>query len=210
MPATSTETSVWSMRFPHHQTDYPSESWRDVRAEEIALVDPSGHLLAESFTEPTVELPMHLSFYRARSDVSAIVHSHAEDSQVFAAAERDIPTCTIDAYTRLGFGPVRCGAFGVVASEELGLRTVAALGETAKAALMARHGAVAVGVDLADALFTATVLEKAARQALRLLVAGIQPPRLTLSDIFGEATARGIQDGTIVLDTQTVTVQRLT
>ncbi len=187
----------------------PIRSWKDVRPEDVAVVDATGAPVEGSFTEPTVELPMHLSIYAARPEVCAIVHTHAEDSQVFAAAERDIPTTTIDSYTRVGFGPIRCGVFGVVASAELGDNTVVALGEHGKAALMARHGAVAVGFDIADALFTATVIEKAARQAMKVTALGANPEQLTLSHIFDSELASDIKAGRVLLDTQTVTIQRL-
>lgn len=187
----------------------PIRSWKDVRPEDVAVVDPDGNTLPESLTEPTVELPMHLAIYAARSDVNAIVHTHAEDSQVFAAAEKDIPTATIDSYTRVGFGPIRCGKFGVVASKELGDNMVAVLADGSKAALMARHGAVALGPDLADALFTATVIEKAARQAMKVASLGVTPEQLSLYHIFDHDLARDIEEGRVHLDTQTVTIQRL-
>jgi ribulose-5-phosphate 4-epimerase/fuculose-1-phosphate aldolase len=187
----------------------PIRTWKEVRPEDVSVVRPDGAAVDGSFTEPTVELPMHLSIYEARADVNAIVHSHAEDSQVFAAAQRDIPTATIDSYTRAGFGPIRCGAFGVVASAALGENMVAALGERGKAALMARHGAVALGVDLDDALFTSTVVEKAARQAMKVIALGREPEQLTLFHIFDAELARDIESGRVLLDTQTVTIQRL-
>jgi ribulose-5-phosphate 4-epimerase/fuculose-1-phosphate aldolase len=187
----------------------PIRSWKDVRPEDVAVTDAAGVRIEGSMTEPTVELPMHMSIYAARPEVNAIVHSHAEDSQVFAALERDIPTYTIDSYTRAGFGAIRCGAFGVVASTELGDNMVEALGEHGKTALLARHGAVAVGEDLDDALFTATVIEKAARQAQRILAIGEPPTQLTLHHIFDNELADAILAGEVQLDTQTVTVQRL-
>jgi ribulose-5-phosphate 4-epimerase/fuculose-1-phosphate aldolase len=187
----------------------PIRSWKDVRPEDVAVVDPDGNTLPESLTEPTVELPMHLAIYAARPDANAIVHTHAEDSQVFAAAEKDIPTATIDSYTRVGFGPIRCGKFGVVASKELGDNMVAVLADGSKAALMARHGAVALGPDLADALFTATVIEKAARQAMKVAALGAIPEQLSLYHIFDQDLARDIEEGRVHLDTQTVTIQRL-
>ncbi|WP_441959973.1 class II aldolase/adducin family protein [Mycolicibacterium houstonense] len=187
----------------------PIRSWKDVRPEDVAVVDPEGNTLPGSLTEPTVELPMHLAIYAARPDVNAIVHTHAEDSQVFAAAERDIPTATIDSYTRVGFGPIRCGRFGVVASKALGDNMVEVLAGGSKAALMARHGAVALGPDLADALFTATVIEKAARQAMKVASLGATPEQLTLHHIFDGELARDIEAGRVHLDTQTVTIQRL-
>ncbi|HET7740015.1 MAG TPA: class II aldolase/adducin family protein [Mycobacterium sp.] len=194
---------------PSPSARLPIRTWKDVRYEDIAIVDEHGNLQPESMTDPTVELPMHLSIYRARPEVNAIVHTHAEDSQVFAAAERDIPTATIDSYTRAGFGPIRCGKFGIVASDELGANMVAALGAQSKAALMSRHGAVALGVDIADALFTATVIEKAARQAMKVIALGHEPEQLTLYHIFDRETAGDIEAGRVHLDTQTVTVQQL-
>lgn len=187
----------------------PIRSWKDVRPEDVSVVDPSGKTVKGALTEPTVELPMHLSIYAAREDVHAIVHSHAEDSQVFAAAGLDIPTCTIDTYTRIGFGSIVCGKFGVVASVELGQNMVEALGSQRKAALMSRHGAVALGEDLTDALFTATVIEKAARQALKIMSLGEKPEQLTLRHIFDEQTAHDIEQGRVHLDTQSVTIRRL-
>jgi L-fuculose-phosphate aldolase len=194
---------------PSPSARLPIRTWKDVRYEDIAIVDEHGNLQPESMTDPTVELPMHLSIYRARPEVNAIVHTHAEDSQVFAAAERDIPTATIDSYTRAGFGPIRCGKFGIVASVELGDNMVTALGAQSKAALMSRHGAVALGVDLADALFTATVIEKAARQAMKVIALGHKPEQLTLYHILDREMAGDIEAGRVHLNTQTVTVQQL-
>jgi L-fuculose-phosphate aldolase len=74
---------------------------------------------------------------------------------------------------------------------------------------MARHGAVALGEDLEDALFTATVIEKAARQAMKIISVGGTPEQLTLYHIFDQEVARDIEEGRLILHTQTVTVQRL-
>jgi L-fuculose-phosphate aldolase len=141
--------------------------------------------------------------------VNAIVDSHSEDSQVLAAQERSIPTATISSYTRAGFGPIICGEFGVVATEQLEQSMVVGLGDTRKTALMARHGAVAVSEELEDALFTAIVIEKAAIRAMKIISTGGVPEQLTLSHIFDEETARNIEEERVILHTQTVSVQRL-
>jgi ribulose-5-phosphate 4-epimerase/fuculose-1-phosphate aldolase len=142
-------------------------SWKEVRPEDVAVITLDGERVAGSLTNPSVELPMHLSAHVARDDVNVIVHSHAEDSQIYAAIEQGIPTCTIDSYTRAGFGPIKCGKFGAVASKERDENTVEVLSKNCEAALMAEHGAIVVGSDMDDALFTAAVIEKAARQALQ-------------------------------------------
>lgn len=181
-------------------------SWRDIRPEDVAIIEPNGQLVDGSFTSPTVEIPMHLRIYEARPEVSAIVHSHGEWSQVFAAIGRDIPTSTIDTFVHCGFGPIRCGRFGLVASEELAINMVEALGSTGLAALMACHGAVSLGVDLDQAMLVARTVERAARQALFAFQIGT-PEQLTMAHVMAdEQLAARVASGEVRLNTQTLQV----
>ena len=181
-------------------------SWSDIRPEDVAVIDPAGQVVGGSFTQPTVEIPMHLRIYEARPEVSAIVHSHGEWSQVFAATGRDIPTSTIDTFVHCGFGPIRCGRFGMVASEHLAANMVEALGPTARAALMACHGAVSVGLDLDEAMLVARTVERAARQALFAYQIG-EPEQLTLAHVIAdEGLAARVAAGEVRLNTQTLQV----
>jgi L-fuculose-phosphate aldolase len=112
---------------------------------------------------PSRELPMHLAIYRARPDVGAIVHTHSVHATAWSflgepleptleeCAYYDIPAIATSA-------PARAG------SEELAARAVAALGSS-RAALLGRHGVVAVGATPADALTIALVVERQAHVA---------------------------------------------
>jgi L-fuculose-phosphate aldolase len=189
---------------PRPCEDLPIRSWTDIRPEDVAVLSPDGKLMEGSTQRPTVEIPMHLRLYEARLDANAIVHSHGEWSQVFAAVGRDIPTSTIDTYSHLGFSPVRCGRFGMVASEELAVNMVEVIGKTAKAALMACHGAVCLGSDLDESMWVACVVERAARQALFAYQIG-QPKQLGVEQVIAdEALAARVETGEVHLRTETL------
>lgn len=181
-------------------------SWKDIRPEDVAVIDPAGQVVEGSHTQPTVEIPMHLRIYEARPEVCALVHSHGEWSQVFAATGRDIPTCTIDTFAHCGFGPIRCGKFGLVGSEELAVNMVEALGSTGMAALMACHGAASLGSDLDEAMHVARTVERAARQAIFAYQIG-EPQQLTLAHVIAdEELAARVARGEVRLNTQTLQI----
>ena len=110
-----------------------------LRAEEVALVTATGELVEGR--EPTVELPLHLAVYAARSDVGAVVHTHSP-----CATER----------------PAVPLAEGESGTPGLGAAVVAAAGD-GHAVVMRNHGPVCFGHDLAEALERALALEESAR-----------------------------------------------
>jgi L-fuculose-phosphate aldolase len=140
-------------------------NWGMIKAEHIVVIDHEGKLVDDSDLLPTVEAPMHLSIYRARPDVNAIVHSHAVWSSTFAVTGRNIPVILSEQSLRLG-GEVICAAYGKVGSEEIARNIVAALGTNKMAALMQNHGAVAVGINFEEAFINSDFLEKGAKVAL--------------------------------------------
>jgi L-fuculose-phosphate aldolase len=56
-----------------------------LKPEDIVKVDPSGKVL-EGALKPTSELSCHLSIYKVREDVNAVVHAHPPVSTGFACA----------------------------------------------------------------------------------------------------------------------------
>lgn len=112
---------------------------------------------------PSSEWRMHMAIYRAREDVRAVVHTH---SPYATAASFGKALSVVHAEGKLLFGEVvpvsRHAPPGTWALAEAVAR---ALGE-GKAVLIARHGAVAVGSTLTEALFLAEKLEEVAQIAL--------------------------------------------
>lgn len=57
---------------------------------DLVIVDPDG-MVSKGECRPSSEIFMHLGIYRARSDVSAVVHAHPPHATAYAISETTIP-----------------------------------------------------------------------------------------------------------------------
>jgi L-fuculose-phosphate aldolase len=172
---------------PRPHPDRPFANWSEVGPDYVVVVDKEGRTLLENDIEPTVELETHIGIYDARPEVMAIVHSHGEWSQIFSIMRWDIPTYTSETFLVGGLGPIKCAPSGGVATHEVALEAVKAIGTRSKAALLPSHGAVCVGKNFEEAFHAAEMVERAARQAtfIRLLGGATQ---MVLSDLMSPAS----------------------
>ena len=175
---------------PQPSEKQPIKNWSHVGPDDIAVIDLDGGVVGNQENFPTVEAPMHLTIYKARPDVNAIVHSHGEWSQIFAGVRKDIPSFVMDTFHYCG-GDIKCAEFGRVASEVLAVNIVKALGKYGKAALMAGHGAACLGKDMDEAFFVAEVVERSARQAIMAKLIGEIVP-FNILDMIDEETIRTV------------------
>lgn len=113
---------------------------------------------------PTTEKRFHSAIYRARPEVNAVIHTHAEYCGVFAAAHRPLPASTPE-QLRLFGGDVRCAAHALPSTARLTRFALAAL-DGRSACLLANHGAICIGSSLAAAFAVCGAAEAAARTAL--------------------------------------------
>ncbi|HET6508141.1 MAG TPA: class II aldolase/adducin family protein [Baekduia sp.] len=115
-------------------------------------VDP-GHARP---TRPSSETPLHRLVYAAAPDAVAIVHTHSHFATALSALVDELPAVH---YVASAFGgPVRVAPYATYGSDALAEAVAAALdGRTA--ALMANHGAVALGRSAAHAVEQAQQLE---------------------------------------------------
>jgi L-fuculose-phosphate aldolase len=104
---------------------------------------------------PSSDVTIHRAIYAARPDVSAVIHAHVPVAMALSAAgEMPDPAAlpeTALLLPRLPFVP-----FGTPGSRDLARRIAAALAEPPEphpgAAILERHGAVAVGATIDQAL----------------------------------------------------------
>jgi L-fuculose-phosphate aldolase len=126
---------------------------------------------------PTSDLAIHLAIYAARTDFGAVAHAHLPASMALTlAGEVPDPAALPETAHLLPRLPYLTQ--GVMGSQELADRIAAALSEPPDplpgAVLLERHGAVAVGVDLAmavDRLELVEVLCRTWRDALAIRAA---------------------------------------
>lgn len=170
---------------PRPSIRQPICDWNQVGPDDVAVINMQGENVGDQNVPPTVEAPMHLRIYQERPDVYGIVHSHGDWSSAFAGVRENIPAVTLDALETIGVEEIKCAAYALIGSEELGDTVVKALGKKSIAALMANHGAVCVGYSLDDALLVAYLLEKLGMQVIFGKIIG-RPVPITWED-FGDA-----------------------
>ena len=139
----------------------------ELTAEQVAVVGLDGALL-DGDLAPSTELGLHLGIYR-RGDAGAVVHTHSPFATALACVIDELPVVH---YQMLGLGgPIRVAPYATFGTPELAALTLTAL-EDRSAALMANHGAIAVGPDLDTAMEQARLLEWACELYWRAAAVG--------------------------------------
>jgi ribulose-5-phosphate 4-epimerase/fuculose-1-phosphate aldolase len=145
-------------------------TWDEIRAGDVVRIDLDGRVLDGAWTvSPAIEL--HLALHRARDDVQVAVHNHPVWGTVWADLHEVPPV--LDQSSALVAGDVVLydtyeGTVNVRANAEA---VIAGLGD-ARMALLANHGVLVAGKDIAQAHHRCVVLEWRCRQAWRARVAG--------------------------------------
>lgn len=122
--------------------------------EDCPVVDLGGHLV-DGERQPSSETPMHLALYRS-TDAGAVVHTHSVFGAVVACTLTELPP--VHYYTVLLGGPVRVARYATYGTAELAANVREAIAGR-RAALLANHGGVTIGADLAEAFEAARLLE---------------------------------------------------
>lgn len=158
-----------------------------IREEDFIAIDFEGRPLAGDRTPP-MEFHLHAQIYVARPDVQAVVHTHPRWSTVLTTAGQAWQPVTMQAAV---LGPVATfPKTASINSAPLG-REVAQFLASAKAALMHRHGAVAVAASIPDAFVHAVYLEENAhRQYLALQIGTPQPLDAQECEVIGRNLSR--------------------
>lgn len=131
-----------------------------ITARDIVVMDLAGKLV-EGRLKPSTEQPLHRAIYTARADVGAIVHTHSAYATALAAARQPIPGVVEDLVQIVG-GLVAVAAYALPGSPQLGENVVRALAGR-NGVLLANHGALGVGAELAEALLICQIIEKSAQ-----------------------------------------------
>ena len=126
-----------------------------LQAEDVSVVDLNGNQVGGSLA-PTSEIELHMGVYR-RYDAGAVVHTHAPMATAIACVLKDELPCVHYQMLMLG-GAVKIAPYRTYGTEALAEAVLNAL-EGHTAALMANHGAIAYGQDMAAAVENMLLLE---------------------------------------------------
>lgn len=128
------------------------------------------------------EASMHLSIYRARPDILALVHTHSMYAMTFAVLGKSIPAIHY-MVAMLGDEQIPItSSYELYGTEALAKSAVAALEQRYYATLLKNHGMIAGGASLAEAFQRAVVVEEMAELYHHTLAVG-EPQNLSQSEM---------------------------
>lgn len=127
--------------------------------EHIVHLSLDGEVDEQQLT-PSSEWQMHADVYSGKPGVTAIVHCHSPYATILACARKPIPAMHYMVAAAGSYG-IPLADYATFGSKELSQANLAAL-STSMACLLANHGQLSVGFDLAGALKLAELVEEQA------------------------------------------------
>lgn len=145
-------------------------AYETLKPRDIVYVTGKGTLLDKKACKPSSEWRFHLAAYRARPDMNAVVHTHSLYAVVLASAHKPIPAFHYMVAVA-GGNDIPLVPYDTFGTQELAEHVGKGL-EKRNACLMANHGQIAIGKDLASALELAHEVEVLAEQYAKVLTLG--------------------------------------
>jgi L-ribulose-5-phosphate 4-epimerase len=175
--AASQSDLVWghaSIRDPEGRGAWMKASgwgFEEIDASRIVLVSHDGEVLVGDGRRH-IEYPIHTEVMRQRSDVGAVVHSHAAAAVAFASLDVPVRAISHDgAWFADPAIPVFRETGSLIRNAELGAALATAIGD-GPGCLIPHHGLVTVGTTPAEAVMRAVALERACHVQLLAMAAG--------------------------------------
>ena len=159
----------------------------ELELSDMVAVDLDGRHL-DGCRQATTELDLHLRVYRRRPDCGAVVHAHPPSATAFALAGEAIPEDVLPEITLL-MGSVPVVPYATTGTPSLGDAVEPYLAGR-EAVLLANHGALTWGADLAQARIRMESLEHGARILLAARTLG-RVTRLTREQLDALHRLRG-------------------
>jgi len=132
----------------------------EMLAEQVGELDLNGNII-ESKHKLSIETAMHLAIYKARPDVSAIVHAHPPYGTAYASSNKTLNS-KLTSEGRLVLGNIAFAKYALMGTQDLA-DLVANEAKNSNVILMENHGVIALGETLLEAFDKLEVLEFTAK-----------------------------------------------
>ncbi len=144
-----------------------------LRAEQLIETDLDGKAVSDEYA-PSSEIVLHLTAYREREDIMAVIHAHPTTAVACTLADISLADGTLpEVVTALGAIPT--ASYVTPGTREAG-EAICPFIRQFDALMLARHGSVTVGGTLQEAYSKLEMLEHAAQILFRAhLLGGGQP-----------------------------------
>jgi L-fuculose-phosphate aldolase len=149
-------------------TDKGSMRWN-----EVGIITITGENLTSEL-KPSIECEMHLSIYKKKMDVSAVVHAHPVFASAFTAMKCKIDT-NLTAEARAICGDPCFVPYALMGTKELASLVSESIANS-DILLLENHGILTTGSSLLQAFDKLEVLENAAKMTMIVEIMGKKKP----------------------------------
>jgi len=167
--------------------------YEDMAPADVPVVDFAGVAVAGA-RKPSSELGFHLALYQQRPDIRAVVHTHSVYATTMACLHWEIPA--VHYLVAFSGRKVPLAPYATFGSEELAARVAETIGDY-NAVLLANHGLVTVGPNLATAFAVAEEIELVAQIYYQAKCIGepVIVPDEEMSTVIGKFATYGQKGG---------------
>ena len=135
-------------------------NYTEMKPEDILIINMEGKVI-DGDRNPSVEKQMHLSVYKEREDINAIIHAHSIYSTILSTLNLSLPPLMEELVPYIG-GEVLCAKYREAGTEELAETVIKDLDER-NAVLLSNHGNLCCGSHLEGAYTVLQYLERGAK-----------------------------------------------
>src|SRR5678815_436618 len=132
----------------------------NLKPDDLCVVDGEGKQISGK-RKRTSEILMHLAIYKARPDVTCVIHSHPPHATAFAIAGVELPTC-IHPEAEVFLGAVKTAKYVTPGDTRLG-ESLLPYVKDSNTILLQNHGTVTYDVDLEGAYYKLEIVDAYSR-----------------------------------------------
>ncbi len=134
--------------------------YEDMVPDDVLVITLKGEIV-EGARKPSVDTDALLYILEHRPDLNAVIHTHQPYATAIGLVQDEFKV-NLTTLANATCGNVKVTPFSSAASVEMGIDTVANLGDTL-AVILRHHGVIAVGNSLRQALYACIYMEEAAK-----------------------------------------------
>src|SRR5215212_4928213 len=132
----------------------------NLKPDDLCVVDGEGKQISGK-RKRTSEILMHLAIYKARPDVTCVIHSHPPHATAFAVAGVELPTC-IHPEAEVFLGAVKTAKYVTPGDTRLG-ESILPYVKDANTIVLQNHGVVCFDTDLEQCYYKLEIVDAYAR-----------------------------------------------
>ncbi|OBJ49259.1 class II aldolase/adducin family protein [Mycobacterium sp. 1423905.2] len=157
--------------------------WAEVSASDICAVDADARVVRGRW-DVTPAIHIHTELHRVRDDARVVIHNHPYYVCVLAAMGR-LPELVHQTGSLFLDDLCLVDSYGGEIDSATGAADLAKHIGKANVTILANHGVIATGRNLAEAVYRAASIERACKLAYDILLTGQEPVRMQWSDMAG-------------------------